>query len=133
MNAQVSESACAAMAILSGVKVNRRTVGVDARVSRRDCARSVDPDTHLETIVERAQRAGRATGMVTTARVTSSTLSAGYARAASSSWENDQVADEDGADAALCPDVALQLVHGDVGRHLQVWHTFHSRYVVRLP
>lgn len=57
---------------------------------------------------------GKSTGIVTTTRLTHATPAAAYANSAHRNWENDAVTPAD------CVDIARQLVHGDVGRNMQV-------------
>ena len=72
----------------------------------------------VETVLDWAQAAGLATGLVTNTRVTHATPAALYARTASRDWECDT------ALPAGCPvhcrDIARQLVEGGRGRGLRV-------------
>ena len=72
------DSACTASAIYSGVKTCIETMGYDSTV-RVGNTSSVTPDNEVETILTWAQKAGKATGFVTTARVTHATPAALYA------------------------------------------------------
>ena len=56
------DSASTATAIFTGVKINHKTVGVDASVKVGDCLSSLDPRTHVEGIFSWAQDAGKSTG-----------------------------------------------------------------------
>ena len=86
---QVPDSACTATALFSGVKGNYETVGVDANVKFRDCAASLRESYRVSSILAWAQRAGKATGFITTTRVTHATPSALYAHSADRRWECD--------------------------------------------
>lgn len=77
VNAQVPDSAATATALLSGVKTLSEVVGVDAGVTVGDC-QSVAGHT-VPTLLEIAEAAGRATGVVTTARITHATPASAYA------------------------------------------------------
>ena len=70
VDSQVADSGCSATAYLTGVKNNYRTIGLNAKVNRRDCVAGLDEKNHLESIARWAQKAGKATGFVTNTRVT---------------------------------------------------------------
>ena len=61
---QVPDSAATATAFLCGVKVNYETVGVDSVVPLRDCEASKNPNSHLNSVLQWAQDANKATGEV---------------------------------------------------------------------
>ena len=68
---QVGDSACTAVAFLAGVKTNNRLLGLNANVLSRQCV--VSEADHVESIVGWAQKANKATGIVTTTRITHAT------------------------------------------------------------
>lgn len=68
---QVPDSACTATAFLHGVKNNYRGLGVSANVSSSQCNFSEDDVTY--SILKWAQDAEKATGIVTTTRITHAT------------------------------------------------------------
>ena len=105
-DAQVNDSAATATALMTGVKVNIGTIGVPAAVTRGDCA-SQRAATPLRSLAAWAHASGRATGVVTTTRVTHATPASTYAHAAHRSWEADV---DRPAGAEACPDIAAQLV-----------------------
>ncbi len=112
-NAQVSDSASTVTALTTGAKTSIRTIGVDQTVPYGDCAASKGHE--LTSLFELAEDAGRATGVVTTARITHATPSGVYGHVANRGWENDAVMDEE-THKAGCVDLARQLVewpHGD--------------------
>ena len=74
---QVADGDSAATAIFSGVKTKRFTVGYDYQIDNSD-PNSSDAATELETILDWAQAAGKATGFVTTGRVTDGSTAALY-------------------------------------------------------
>uniref|UniRef100_A0A182WJL0 Alkaline phosphatase n=1 Tax=Anopheles minimus TaxID=112268 RepID=A0A182WJL0_9DIPT len=117
---QVADSACTATAYLCGVKANYATIGVTAAVNYGNCAASNDPRNHVQSIMAWAQAAGKATGIVTTTRVTHASPAGTYAHTASREWECDADVARTGGDPAQCPDIATQLIYGDTGKNLRV-------------
>lgn len=112
---QVSDSAPTATAILSGVKARNTTLGVGPEVDVGDCAAArAHP---APSIFAAAQAAGRATGIVSTARITHATPGAAYAHSPHRDWEA-SVPPE--AAAIGCTDIARQLIDGPVGSRLDV-------------
>jgi alkaline phosphatase len=112
-DAQVSDSASTVTALTTGAKTSIRTIGVDQTVPYGDCAASKGHE--LTSLFELAEDAGRATGVVSTARITHATPSGVYGHVANRGWENDSVMDQETKDAD-CIDLARQLVewpHGD--------------------
>ncbi|XP_071944154.1 alkaline phosphatase, tissue-nonspecific isozyme-like [Antedon mediterranea] len=106
-DAQVADSAGTACAFLSGVKTKAGVVGLDNHVERGNCAST--ESAAVDSIVHLSQRAGKSTGIVTTARVTHATPAAAYARCPERDWESNSDIPEE--EAALgCKDIALQLV-----------------------
>lgn len=57
---------------------------------------------------------------MTTTSVTNASPAGVYAHSANRNWENDQIVIKDGAQPELCPDIASQLIRGEVGRQLNV-------------
>ena len=114
VNYQVPDSACTATAILSGVKINLGTVGVTAAVNLRECLKQQDNKTHVDSIFKFAQDSGKSTGVVTTTRITHATPASAYAHTSSRYWESNEGTPEG------CDDIALQLIHGEVGSRLDV-------------
>ncbi|XP_049779154.1 membrane-bound alkaline phosphatase-like [Schistocerca cancellata] len=120
VDAQVADSACSSTAYLCGVKANTGTMGVTAAVRRGDCRAQNNTANHVDSILKWAQAAGKATGIVTTSRVTHASPGGGYAHIADREWENDADVSAAGADPAVCPDIASQLVTAEPGRNLKV-------------
>jgi alkaline phosphatase len=114
INYQVPDSACTATAILSGIKNNFNVVSLSGDVNIRNCTAQNDKKNQVDSILKYAQDAGKATGLVTTTRVTHATPAAAYAKSASRYWEANNGVPEG------CDDIALQLIHGDVGSNLDV-------------
>ncbi|SMF17938.1 alkaline phosphatase [Alteromonadaceae bacterium Bs31] len=107
VDAQTPDSAGTMTAMMSGVKTDVGTIGVDEDVIRGDCS-SVSGN-ELTSALELAEIAGKATGIVSTARITHATPAATYARSADRNWEDNSdmpaQAISDG-----CSDIASQLV-----------------------
>lgn len=114
INYQVPDSACTASAILTGVKCNYGTIAVTGDVNLRDCNAQQDESSRTHSIFKHAQADGRATGIITTTRVTHATPAAAYASSASRYWESDSSTPQG------CEDIAHQLIHGDIGSKLDV-------------
>ncbi|KAG5898691.1 hypothetical protein JTB14_030641 [Gonioctena quinquepunctata] len=87
-NKLVPDSCSTATALFCGVKANHKTSGVDATVDVNDCETSLKAESHLESIFNWAQNAGKSTGFVTTTRVTHATPSALYAHTPNRNWES---------------------------------------------
>lgn len=114
INYQTSDSACTATAILTGVKNNYGTVAVTGDVNLRNCSGQQDEANRVDSIFKYAQDAQKSTGVITTTRVTHATPSACYAQTASRYWESNENTAEG------CDDIALQLIHGEIGSKLDV-------------
>ena len=112
-DSQVSDSASTITAITTGAKANLRTVGVDQTVPYDHCA--AQKGHELTTLFELAEDAGRATGIVSTARITHATPAGAYGHVANRGWERDSVMGKEAVQNG-CIDLARQLVqwpHGD--------------------
>ena len=112
-DSQVSDSASTITAITTGAKVNLRTIGVDHTVPYDKCA--AQKGHELTTLFELAEDAGRATGIVSTARITHATPAGAYGHVANRGWERDSVMGKEAIENG-CVDLARQLVdwpHGD--------------------
>jgi alkaline phosphatase len=112
-DAQVADSAPTAVAMVTGVKTRNDVIGIGSNVEVGDCAGSKGKE--LMTLAAMAERAGQATGVVSTARITHATPAAMYAHTPHRDWEGDANMPAE-AIAAGCKDIAQQLVgwpHGD--------------------
>ena len=105
---QVADSAATATAMTAGLKTKSGFLGVSGAANFGNCA-SV-PGTEAETIFELAHRAGLATGVISTARITHATPGSTYAKVPHRNWEADS--DMRGASSDTCKDIALQLIEG---------------------
>jgi alkaline phosphatase len=116
---QTADSACSATAYLSGVKANYATIGVNPRVPHNDCKASLDEKNHVDSILRWAQKAGKATGIVTTTRITHASPAGTYANVANRDWESD--ADMKAFnDTKSCSDIAKQLIRSETGKNFNV-------------
>lgn len=114
INYQVPDSACTATAIFTGVKTNFNVLSLTGDVNLRDCSAQQDESKHVDSIFKYAQDAGKSTGFVTTTRVTHATPAAIYAKSSTRYWESNEGVPEG------CDDIALQMIHGDIGSKLDV-------------
>ena len=110
-DAQTPDSAGTMTAMSTGVKTREGVLGVGQGPQRGDCAGSAD---RLLSVLQLAESAGLATGIVTTTRITHATPGATYAHG-DRNWENDTQVPRS-ARTGGCSDIARQLVessHGD--------------------
>lgn len=116
-DAQVSDSASTATAMLAGVKVGSRTLGITKEANYGDCASVTGHGT--DTFFELAENAGLATGLVSTTRLTHATPAATYAQSPDRDWEADTdmpaTSEADG-----CPDIARQFIDWNAGDHFEI-------------
>ncbi|CRK91906.1 CLUMA_CG005526, isoform A [Clunio marinus] len=120
VNTQVADSACSATSYLSGVKGNYGTIGLSAAVIQGDCIGQNNTSHHVESLIRKGQRSGMRTGIITNTRITHATPAGTYANIANRNWENDVRVKNDGGNTETCPDIAYQLIHGHVGKKLNV-------------
>lgn len=107
VDSQTPDSAGTMSAIVTGVKTDIGVFGVDENVSFGNCASARGHE--LVTLLEVAELAGKATGVVSTARFTHATPAATYAKAPSRDWEDDSkipVVER----RAGCEDIASQFI-----------------------
>lgn len=116
-DAQVSDSASTVTALTTGAKTSIRTIGVDQTVPYDNCDASKGHE--LTSLFELAEDDGRATGMVSTARITHATPAGVYGHVANRGWENDSVMDDE-AKTSGCIDLARQLVEWPRGDGLEI-------------
>ncbi|EDV51028.1 alkaline phosphatase [Drosophila erecta] len=118
VNERTPDSANTATAYLTGVKANYGTIGVNAQVQRGDCV--TNSSTHVQSIGQWAQEAGKWAGVVTTARVTHASPAGVYAHVAERSWEHDGEIISSKCSPDINTDIARQLVEWPVGQELRV-------------
>lgn len=116
-NQQVPDSAGTGTAMHSGVKTRAGVVGVGPEVERKNCQQSLEK--RLMTIGELAELRGKATGIVTTTRVTHATPATVYAHSPERDWESNRYLPK-AAWQQGCRDIAHQLVHFNYGDGLDV-------------
>ena len=112
-DAQVPDSAGTITAILAGQKTRRGVLGIDASVSRDDCAASLANE--IPSILELAEDQGKSSGIIATARVTHATPAGTYSHTPNRNWENSSELSGE-VKAQGCKDIAQQLLetpHGD--------------------
>jgi alkaline phosphatase len=113
---QTPDSAGTMSAMMSGVKTRAGVIGVDSRARYGDCASA--QAAALPSLLQLAEQAGLATGVVTTTRITHATPAAAYAHTPHRDWEADALVPV--ADRSACPDIARQLIEFDHGDGIEV-------------
>ena len=86
---QTSDSAPTMTAMVTGYKTRDGMLSVDHTTARGECNAQVVKAKSLSTILEQAASAGKATGVVSTARITHATPAATYAHSPVRDWEAD--------------------------------------------
>ena len=119
-NTQVADSACSATSYLCGIKANYGTIGLNAAVLQGDCLGQNNTANHVDSILKHAQDNGMRTGIITNTRITHATPAGTYAHIANRNWENDARVKQEGGDIEICSDIANQLIHGTVGKRLNL-------------
>lgn len=119
-NQQTSDSAPTMSAIITGVKTDEGILSVNQNVVFND--HKTVKGNEATSLLELAERAGKSTGVVSTARLTHATPGACYAHTASRDWESDKdIFDRNReAHAAGFPDIARQLVEFKEGDGIEV-------------
>lgn len=112
VNQQTPDSAGTMTAMVTGIKTDAGILSLDESASRGDCLSAQGRE--LVSIVELAKQAGKATGIVTTARITHATPAATYAKSVERDWEDDSELSPE-AKVAGCVDIAQQLVTASTG------------------
>jgi len=116
-DSQTPDSAGTMSAMITGSKTRMGVLSVAPSVTRGDCASAQGAD--MPTLLEIAEAAGLATGVVTTTRLTHATPAATYAHTPDRNWETDADLPE-AARAAGCRDIARQFAEFDVGDGIEV-------------
>ncbi|HZV98495.1 MAG TPA: alkaline phosphatase [Methylophilaceae bacterium] len=86
---QTSDSASTMTAMVTGYKTREGMLSVDHTAARGECDAAIIAAKSLPTILEQAAAAGKATGVISTARITHATPAATYAHTAARDWEVD--------------------------------------------
>ena len=109
------DSAGTATAFFCGEKTASGVIGLNSNAKLGDC--SSVAGNEIDSILQWAQEAGKATGLVTTTRVTHATPAGLYAHTPHRDWEYDSaVPTEDRG----CKDIARQLVENKTGNNIRV-------------
>jgi alkaline phosphatase len=108
VDAQTPDSAGTMTAMMTGVKTDVGTIGTDEDIVRGDC--STVEGNELVTALEQAELAGKATGVISTARITHATPAATYSKSADRNWEDNSDMPAEAVTAG-CEDIASQLVN----------------------
>jgi len=116
-NQMVADSAGTASAMTTGVKTRAGVVGLGPEAYRRSCEGQLA--YRLTTLGELAEQHGKATGIVTTARITHATPAAVYAHSAERYWEGDLFLPRDAWEMG-CRDIAYQLARFSAGDGMEV-------------
>lgn len=117
VDAQVADSAGTMSAIVTGEKTRIGHISVAAAAAHDDCPAALD--NVLPTLLEQAEAAGFATGVISTARITHATPAATYAHVPNRDWESDAQLPAAAAQAG-CRDIARQLVEFDQGDGIEL-------------
>uniref|UniRef100_A0A8C5J7Y1 Alkaline phosphatase n=1 Tax=Junco hyemalis TaxID=40217 RepID=A0A8C5J7Y1_JUNHY len=104
----VPDSAGTGTAYLCGVKGNYKTIGVSAAARYGECSTTFGNE--VISVMERARRAGKAVGIVTTTRVQHASPSGTYAHVVDRNWYADASMPQEARQQG-CKDIAWQLVH----------------------
>jgi alkaline phosphatase len=108
---QTPDSAPTMTAMVTGYKAREGQLSVNQNTARGECDAAVIAANSLPTILEQAAAAGKATGVVSTARITHATPAATYSHTSVRDWEhNGQVASACAGVANPVKDIARQLI-----------------------
>lgn len=108
-NAQVPDSAGTATAIMSGYKTNIGAINVPAEYINNRDPKACDYEALPPNLTKRSQQAGKAVGIISTARITHATPAAMYGHSADRGWEADKDIKPIFAEAG-CTSLAAQMV-----------------------
>ncbi|TDM08880.1 MAG: hypothetical protein C4K60_05790 [Ideonella sp. MAG2] len=86
---QTSDSAPTMAAMVTGVKTREGMLSVTHETARGECNAAKLAQTTVPTLLELAAAKGKATGIVSTARITHATPAANYAHTPMRDWESD--------------------------------------------
>ncbi|MCE2597035.1 alkaline phosphatase [Motilimonas cestriensis] len=116
-NQQTPDSAGTMTAMMTGVKNKAGVISLGANAVRGDCNSS--KGNELVTSLMLAENLGKATGIVSTARITHATPAATYAHSPERNWESDNNMPAE-AISSGCKDIATQLVEFPYGDGIDV-------------
>jgi len=119
-NQQTPDSAPTMSAIVTGVKTNDGVLSLNQAVARGETNNALIQTNQVQTILEKAEVNGLATGIISTARITHATPAATYAHTSNRDWENSAELPAE-AVATGVKDIAVQLIDHIVnGKGLRV-------------
>lgn len=101
---QVADSSSTATALVTGTKTRSGMLGVKPAALRGKCETAAGQD--VPTLFEQADDAGKALGVISTARITHATPAATYAHSVDRNWEIDSELPK----GVTCHDIARQLI-----------------------
>uniref|UniRef100_A0A4W2EGS3 alkaline phosphatase n=1 Tax=Bos indicus x Bos taurus TaxID=30522 RepID=A0A4W2EGS3_BOBOX len=104
----VPDSAGTTTAYLCGVKTNMRTIGVSAAARFDQC--NTTHGNEVTSVINRAKKAGKPVGVVTTTRVQQASPAGAYAHTVNRNWYSDAQMPAQ-AKREGCQDIAKQLVY----------------------
>ncbi|NWG91903.1 MAG: alkaline phosphatase [Parvularculaceae bacterium] len=116
-DAQTPDSAGTMSAMTTGVKTKIGVVALSDAVRTGDCESA--KTAFVSTLGELSERAGLATGVVSTSLITDATPAAVYAHAADRSWQTDAALPPEAVEGG-CKDIARQLIEFSDGDGLEV-------------
>jgi alkaline phosphatase len=116
-DAQTPDSAGTMSAMTTGVKTKIGVVALSDAVTSGNCASA--KEAMVSTLGELSERAGMATGVVSTSLVTDATPAAVYAHAPDRSWQADSALPPEAVENG-CKDIARQLIEFSNGDGLEV-------------
>lgn len=93
---------------------------MNAQVKLNDCDGALEESKQSVSIAKWAQMACKATGIVTTSRVTHASPAGAYAHIANRDWENDVAVTNSKCDPTKTIDIARQLIEQDTGKNFKV-------------
>uniref|UniRef100_A0A5F5PVI4 Alkaline phosphatase n=1 Tax=Equus caballus TaxID=9796 RepID=A0A5F5PVI4_HORSE len=104
---QVPDSAGTATAYLCGVKANYQTIGVSAAARYNQC--NTTRGNEVTSVMNRAKKAGKSVGVVTTTRVQHASPAGTYAHTVNRNWYSDADMPAEALNDG-CQDIATQLI-----------------------
>jgi alkaline phosphatase len=120
VNQQTAESASTMSAMMTGIKTREGVLSIDASAALSERRREAVEAATQPTLLELAEGAGLATGVISTARLTHATPGATYAHTSNRDWEVDSLRPR----GTTVPDIAAQLIDrygkGGIGDGIEV-------------
>jgi alkaline phosphatase len=107
---QTSDSAPTMTAMITGYKAREGQLSVNHLTPRGECSAAVIAANSLPTMLEQAAAAGKATGVVSSARITHATPAATYSHTAVRDWEADSNIPASCGTTGVVKDIARQLI-----------------------